>query len=1572
MMMVSGKRMLRPFIAILLVLMLFGSLLADVGGMAAAQTSGAINSPFSDVQGHWAREQIGKWAALGIAEGSGGKFRPGDGVSRAELVKLVNVLFGYKTDGGNTGGGFIDVEQGKWYTGHVAAAREAGYMAGYPDGSFKPGGMVTRQDAAKVIGALFYLSNSNPVSLEGFQDKEQVASYAADALSALVAAGSMKGFPDGTLRPQAVISRAELLVLLDRVAGEIIRQPGQYSEVTATGNMLIASQEVALEDSSIAGNLLVTPGADGKGISLEGVTVKGTMFVNGGDSVRVSNSTIAAVEIARQHGKSVEFIVDGSMIGQLTLSSDAVIVLNETSTIEQLTIQDTAKSVTLGGKALTPGTIYQIIEGQLTEKGKAPAGTVPPPQAPAVTGGQSGGGGNNGGGGTDNGNKDVWKLVWSDEFDKSGSNLDSNGLDLDKWGYQEGTGSQYGLDGWGNEEQQYYSRDNIKVEDGKLTITAKKEQVGNKPYTSGRIWTSPTFSKTYGKFEAKIKMPVGEGLWPAFWMMPQDSEYGGWASSGEIDIMEARGRLPEVVGGTAHFGKAWPNNKYVGGEYDFPAGQSIDSDYHIYAVEWEPGELRWYVDGKLYYKLNEWSSQGEGQPDKYAFPAPFDKPFHMILNLAVGGTYDGNRPPPDSKLPAQMEVDYVRAYELAGRPYRTPVEPVLNKDPIPAEARKPVNGSYISDPDFERGLNDITVPGQALDPNDWNFLHTPEFGGAGSAAIEPINQRPFVKIIPTQGGNQNYSLQLIQHVPLVKGRIYKLSFDAKASANRSIAVKLGGDADNGWAAYSDNFDTVLSSESNPQHFEYRFQMSHPTDVTARLEFNVGLDTNTVWIGNVRLEEVEQLVEPNGIKTPLENGNHVYNGSFDLGTMDRMTFWNFLTEGATAHASVDPQERALNVKIADGGGSPESVRLIQKGIELLQSDEYELSFDARSDAVRGINVKLASKDGLTTYHESTVGVGVAMTSKIVGFTMPEGVNDQESQLIFELGGSSASIKVDQISLIRKSNHNVDYSEISMYPLINGQFESDLEGWEPFVQDASATFHTEDRMATIQIANSGGQDWNVMLMQPGLELSKGITYKLSFEAKSSEARNALLTLEDAAYQRQFDSGSIALGTAWKTYDYTFKVTKNELSTFKLQLGNAKLPNAHEVSIRNVVLEMKDAPLKRPPLLKADQSDNRIGESVELTFTDHPDWRSHIRTVLVKDEPLEADQYTIEAGRLKLAAEVFPGSGSYTVKVLADGYAYTKVTQTMIAGDGNLLANGSFTAGTAGWELLVNNPPDSQFEVKDGTAEVQISYYGGVTTEWGDPVPVSWYTQLVQKGVKIEQGKAYELSFRAWSSMNRPIFIELTGYSGDKLPFSLTDDQEKVHRTVIRPANDAAFELKFLLGNVIFEDEATADQEHIVWIDDVVLRELPASPEPPAGDENLALHKKVVAYSSNTSFNPAVITDGNTDTRWEADYNQNSVTEWVYIDLEKVHDLNLIQVDWERAYPAAMELQVADTLPADDSGWTTVESLQLEGAVDDRWTQIIDLSGKNIRGRYVRIFMTDRHFPPYGPSIYEVIVQ
>jgi beta-glucanase (GH16 family) len=239
-----------------------------------------------------------------------------------------------------------------------------------------------------------------------------------------------------------------------------------------------------------------------------------------------------------------------------------------------------------------------------------------------------------------------WELVWSDEFDGSS-------LDLSRWEPMIGNGCP-NLCGWGNAELEYYRAQNATVSGGMLTIEAREERYGGADYTSARLRTKNLGDWTYGRMEMRARLPIGQGLWPAFWMLPTDEVYGGWASSGEIDIMEYRGQEPNKVLGTIHYGGTYPDNQSSGHTKVLSSGD-FHSDFHVFALEWEPTELRWYVDGQLYGTQTKWSSAGG------SFPAPFDQPFHLLLNVAVGGYFVGD-PNASTQFPQQMVVDYVRVY----------------------------------------------------------------------------------------------------------------------------------------------------------------------------------------------------------------------------------------------------------------------------------------------------------------------------------------------------------------------------------------------------------------------------------------------------------------------------------------------------------------------------------------------------------------------------------------------------------------------------------------------------------------------------------------------------------------------------------------------------------------------------------------------------------------------------------------------------------------------------------------------------------------------------------------------
>ena len=250
-----------------------------------------------------------------------------------------------------------------------------------------------------------------------------------------------------------------------------------------------------------------------------------------------------------------------------------------------------------------------------------------------------------------------WQLVWADEFDGSGA------PDPAKWGYD------IGGNGWGNNELQYYTdrTENARQENGNLVIEAREESFGGRQYTSARLVTRNLASWTYGRFEARIKLPVGQGIWPAFWMLAEDSPYGNWPLSGEIDIMEYLGHQPRRVHGTIHYGGgtyapcrgqrgAVLGHCFTGRSYDLPSGQVFPDDFHTFAVEWEPQRIRWFVDDVMYQEQTYWYSGAAG------YPAPFDQAFHLLLNVAVGGNWPG-APDASTQFPQTMLVDYVRVFQ---------------------------------------------------------------------------------------------------------------------------------------------------------------------------------------------------------------------------------------------------------------------------------------------------------------------------------------------------------------------------------------------------------------------------------------------------------------------------------------------------------------------------------------------------------------------------------------------------------------------------------------------------------------------------------------------------------------------------------------------------------------------------------------------------------------------------------------------------------------------------------------------------------------------------------------------
>lgn len=417
-----------------------------------------------------------------------------------------------------------------------------------------------------------------------------------------------------------------------------------------------------------------------------------------------------------------------------------------------------------------------------------------------------------------------YNLLWSDEFD-------GTELNLNIWT------REVREKGWTNNELQEYrdSEENAFVKDGNLVLKAIKtvDEKGNECYSSGKVNSQNKTDFTYGKVVARVKVPEGQGLWPAIWMMPQDeSYYGQWPKCGEIDIMEVLGNETNKAYQTIHYGEPHAEQQ---GTMVLDNG-TFASDFHEYSVEWEPGEIRYYIDDTLVLTVNDWFTAVQGEDDK-PYPAPFDQPFFVQMNLAVGGDWPGN---PDDSTDfdnAEFLIDYVRVYQKDS--YDTNV-----KKPEKVFKEADETGNFLNNGDFSQEEN-------FDDDVDWTFYLAQ--GGSGSCDIED----GWMVIKTNTPGDVDYSVQVFQpDIPMWKGHTYKVSFDAYADADRSIIAAVTA-PNAGWIRYFP--DTRVAITTEPTHYEFEFVMEEKDDNNGRMEFNLGgkIYTDTVYITNVRVEDITE-------------------------------------------------------------------------------------------------------------------------------------------------------------------------------------------------------------------------------------------------------------------------------------------------------------------------------------------------------------------------------------------------------------------------------------------------------------------------------------------------------------------------------------------------------------------------------------------------------------------------------------------------------------------------------------------------------------------------------------------
>ncbi len=434
----------------------------------------------------------------------------------------------------------------------------------------------------------------------------------------------------------------------------------------------------------------------------------------------------------------------------------------------------------------------------------------------------------------------TWELVWSDEFD--GTSIDSS-----KWGYEKNCW------GGGNNEQQCYTDrpDNSFVADGVLNIVAKRENFTGSdspegespttktlPYTSARLRTKNIKEWTFGRFEIRAKLPAGQGTWPAIWMLPTNSPYGVWAASGEIDIMEAvnlkvvtNGGAPESrVHGTLHYGRIWPGNVNAGAEYSLPNNANPADDFHVYAVEWEEGEIRWYVDDVHFATQREtgWYGQyiQDGTLKDAPVGAPFDRfsKFHLLLNLAVGGNWAGNvnnTGIDESVFPQKMLVDYVRVYQCAASPSTGKGCATIGADPkiVPGHQRPVIGDVKLPGPPLFVMYGDDLATGLQFDTyNPDDAISQSEVAEAGRGEVW--------NVVKT-GANGNVYFKVAGDPTDMRGwsTDSELIFDVKVNS-KADGAKLLVKLDSGWPNVS---DVEVPVAANGVWKEYRITLADLLD-----------------------------------------------------------------------------------------------------------------------------------------------------------------------------------------------------------------------------------------------------------------------------------------------------------------------------------------------------------------------------------------------------------------------------------------------------------------------------------------------------------------------------------------------------------------------------------------------------------------------------------------------------------------------------------------------------------------------------------------------------------------------
>ena len=694
-----------------------------------------------------------------------------------------------------------------------------------------------------------------------------------------------------------------------------------------------------------------------------------------------------------------------------------------------------------------------------------------------------------------------------------------------------------------------------------------------KSYTSGRISTQNLKTFTYGRFEVRAKVPNGQGYLPAFWLMANDENvYGQWPRCGEIDCMEVMGQDTNKLYGTIHYGNPHAESQ---GTYTIKDGEkSFSDDFHTFTCDWEPGKITWYVDGKKYHEESNWHSTTEGQ-GTLTYPAPFDQPFYIILNLAVGGSWVGNPNETTNFKNNPFVVDYVRVYQKDSYDENV-TRPEVKFEPTnePDES-----GNYIKNSTFAEA-EDLT------DDTNWKFITA--LDGAATAEIKDNSM-----VIKTENaGTVDYSVQLVQaNVPFEKGATYEVSFDAKASENRKMNVDVKA-PNRGYQSYMKTLVPELTTEM--KHFSTQFVMKADSDVNGRLEFNMGnAGSGDIVLQNVVVKKTAD-PDPNAKeeKTILANGSCIYNGSFQEG-INHLGYWDITPEGADIKVTGLSDGRRL---VTEG----KSVTISQSDLAFKEGTAYALSFDAY--AQNGATV-VATVGGNT--YKVNVEAGNEKKDYVVKIPATAKFTDKTVSLKIE-----GAISLDNVKMVEDAK------------IKNGSFNDSLSGYEVYVDSAAKATVVVDSLKEnnaldVTVDDTGADDWRIQIKQNNVLLEKGKKYKLSYEAKSTIDRKIRVVMQGGAalgwpvYSEHSDDqdandGIVTLTSEYQKFTEEFIMTEetDAKAFLSICLGNVdgQITDQHRIVIDNISLVEVENPTPENPTPENPTPQNPIVKPVTVSYSTH----------------------------------------------------------------------------------------------------------------------------------------------------------------------------------------------------------------------------------------------------------------------------------------------------------------------------------------------------------------------------------